>query len=137
MSFAPLMMSPLATGTLHAWPMCSSLLEATLTSADVKIRTSCLVGHDSRHDSGQSCTTAGIGRSGVLCTVAIALKRLRAADPRDGAACRHAVNVKRIVAQLRTQRRGMVQNAEQYQLCHQVRPASLTHCIWESCRHIC
>lgn len=63
---------------------------------------------------------AGIGRSGALCTVAVAIKRLRAVDPRDGAAARQAVNVKRIVGALRRQRAGMVQTYEQYLLCYQV-----------------
>lgn len=63
--------------------------------------------------------SAGIGRSGALCTVAVAIKRLRAVDPRDGAAARQAVNVKRIVGALRRQRAGMVQTYEQYLLCYQ------------------
>ncbi|KAK9800312.1 hypothetical protein WJX73_000371 [Symbiochloris irregularis] len=63
--------------------------------------------------------SAGIGRTGVLCTVVIAMLRLRAVEPRDGLACRQAVSVKRIVAALRKQRAGMVQTFEQYRFCYQ------------------
>ena len=56
----------------------------------------------------------------MLCAVAIALKRLRAADAADAAAAQKAVNVKRIVGHLRRQRPGMVQNYEQYLFCYQV-----------------
>lgn len=79
--------------------------------------------------------SAGIGRSGVFCVVDCASRRLVGAvsvvagggaggcgDSANAAAVvsavQEAVNVKEIVAQLRTQRAGMVQTAEQYVFCH-------------------
>jgi len=88
--------------------------------------------------------SAGIGRSGVFCVVDSAARRLIGAasvaaakrvEDTDGSggddssassaaaaavvsAAQEAVNVKEIVAELRTQRAGMVQTAEQYVFCH-------------------
>lgn len=60
---------------------------------------------------------AGIGRTGTFCAVDIALARLRAAE--YGAVV-SAAELKPVVAELRRQRAGMVQTAEQYLFCYQV-----------------
>ncbi|KAG7667375.1 hypothetical protein KSW81_001107 [Nannochloris sp. 'desiccata'] len=84
--------------------------------------------------------SAGIGRSGVFCVVDIAARRLVGAassvaarrgietagggDPASSSsaavvlAAQKAVNVGEIVAELRTQRAGMVQTTEQFVFCH-------------------
>ncbi|BDA46574.1 Tyrosine-protein phosphatase non-receptor type 1 [Coccomyxa sp. Obi] len=59
--------------------------------------------------------SAGIGRTGTFCAVDIALARLRSAD--YGTAVT-AVELKPVVAELRRQRAGMVQTAEQYLFCY-------------------
>jgi protein tyrosine phosphatase len=81
--------------------------------------------------------SAGIGRSGVFCVVDTAARRLfsaakaAAGENTDGVsassdaattavalAAQKAVNVGEIVAELRKQRAGMVQTAEQFVFCH-------------------
>jgi protein tyrosine phosphatase len=76
--------------------------------------------------------SAGIGRSGVFCVVDSAARRLIGAAKVGGggsdafaastsaaaAAAQKAVNVGEIVAELRKQRAGMVQTAEQFVFCH-------------------
>lgn len=75
--------------------------------------------------------SAGIGRTGVFCTVDIASRLLltagKAAEGSNGDessanlvanAAREAVDVGKIVAQLRHQRGGMVQTGEQFKFCH-------------------
>ncbi len=64
----------------------------------------------------------GIGRTGTFCAVDIALARLRATD--YGAVV-SAAELKPVVAELRRQRAGMVQTAEQYLFCYQVLPQCL------------
>jgi protein tyrosine phosphatase len=61
---------------------------------------------------------AGIGRTGTFCAVDIALQRLRSGD--YGVAV-SAAELKPVVAELRRQRAGMVQTAEQYLFCYRVR----------------
>ena len=62
----------------------------------------------------------GIGRTGTFCTVDITLHRLLTLDQGDQYAAEKAVDVKRVVSNLRKQRYGMVQNPQQYLFCHQV-----------------
>ena len=50
----------------------------------------------------------------------ITLRRLLGVASGDSAAAEKAVDVKRVVANLRKQRYGMVQNPSQYLFCHQV-----------------
>lgn len=64
------------------------------------------------------CACAGIGRTGTFCAVDIALQRLRSGD--YGVAV-GAAELKPVVAELRRQRAGMVQTAEQYLFCYRVR----------------
>ncbi|KAK9918618.1 hypothetical protein WJX75_005399 [Coccomyxa subellipsoidea] len=59
--------------------------------------------------------SAGIGRTGTFCAVDIALQRLRSGD--YGVAV-SAAELKPVVAELRRQRVGMVQTAEQYLFCY-------------------
>ncbi|KAK9826858.1 hypothetical protein WJX81_000664 [Elliptochloris bilobata] len=64
--------------------------------------------------------SAGIGRTGSFCAVDIALRRLgRATETGNAAAAEVAVDMRRIVAELRAGRWGMVQTLEQYLLCYQ------------------
>ncbi|EIE19549.1 hypothetical protein COCSUDRAFT_67695 [Coccomyxa subellipsoidea C-169] len=59
--------------------------------------------------------SAGIGRTGTFCAVDVALQRLRSGD--YGIAV-SAAELKPVVAELRRQRSGMVQTAEQYLFCY-------------------
>jgi hypothetical protein len=52
--------------------------------------------------------------------VDITLRKLLGVDQSDSAAAEKAVDVKKVVATLRKQRYGMVQNPSQYLFCHQV-----------------
>jgi protein tyrosine phosphatase len=66
--------------------------------------------------------SAGIGRSGVFCAVDAATKQLKAAGtlPLESAkiaAC-NAVDVVRLVTEMRHQRAGMVQTVEQFRFCY-------------------
>jgi hypothetical protein len=61
--------------------------------------------------------SAGIGRSGVLCVLDVAIRQLLAAAA-DPAAARSATCLRPVVDSQRRQRGGMVQTPEQYVLCH-------------------
>ena len=72
---------------------------------------------------------AGIGRTGTFCAVDIALQRLCS---RDYGVAVSAAELKPIVAELRRQRAGMVQTAEQYHFCYQVRSKPCTPQAWRN-----
>eukprot|EP00891_Asterochloris_glomerata_P006783 jgi/Astpho2/6783/e_gw1.00103.33.1_t len=67
--------------------------------------------------------SAGIGRTGVFLTINIVMRRLRKLDPVNSlgecsSTAVKAVDLKRVVANLRKQRAGMVQTEEQYIFCY-------------------
>ena len=76
-------------------------------------------------------TRAGIGRTGTFCAVDVALQRLRSGD--YGIAV-SAAELKPVVAELRRQRSGMVQTAEQYLFCYRVRAKFLKKFLDFKCR---
>ena len=72
---------------------------------------------------------AGIGRTGTFCAVDIALQRLCS---RDYGVAVSAAELKPIIAELRRQRAGMVQTAEQYLFCYQARSRGCTPGSWRN-----
>lgn len=62
--------------------------------------------------------SAGIGRTGTLIAVDVALRRLYATQRGDAPPDPGAADISALVAHMRQQRPGMVQTAEQYYFCH-------------------
>lgn len=77
-------------------------------------------------DGAHRCVllSPGIGRTGTFCTIDVILRRLQQLDAKDSTAAERAVDVKRVVTNLRKQRVGMVQTPGQYLFCHQVTPSA-------------
>ncbi|KAF0713187.1 hypothetical protein AaE_011847 [Aphanomyces astaci] len=63
--------------------------------------------------------SAGIGRSGTFIAIDIILRQLRAVSTTSDDQLHDALDVRGIVHRIRSERPGMVQTAEQYQMIYQ------------------